>query len=274
VRRRPLGRVVAAAALAAAAAACGGGDDADGPTGDASDVDEAGFGIRTWSAAEIGAEPGTVVLTVLAPVGEGCEEPMTADVIEMSGRPDSWHITVKVPPGLPPEGCALGERTVEAELPDGTNDRDLVVGGGSRRFGATGDGYELDVSTTPCGRADCSGVAPVLAPCDEAGVAAALDTLGDEIDPGGTPGACDGSFLWVGFTTGGGGCPPTEGVGENPCAHDHGAWFIARDGQWSILAWDTPDCDELELYTLVRATDAVCADPFAGPATTTTTAPR
>jgi hypothetical protein len=208
---------------------------------------------RTWYDARYGISPTEIILTFLKPVGPGCDEQQRA-VVEQSGV--DVRAIVRVDEPWAPPGCALEPSQINLVLDAPLGQRKLLTFGSNKAFIDREGSLQLDVSSTPCGRADCSSPSPEPAACGSAPVAQAVARDIDGSDPGGDVVHCDGSFLVVDVTTGAGGCPPEQ---RQDCAHPQRAYFVARERSWRLVTYGRDmTCDNVFKATVIHFPDDAC----------------
>jgi hypothetical protein len=263
VRARGILLSVAVAVAALGVVSCG----SDGP-GDSSAKAQAatsrtasqGHGGRTWLDARRGDKTNEVILGFTGPdpsAGAECVESYKPQVVTLDDG--IREVLINVPNPMASPTCPTKRIEVSVEL-DALTEGDVIEAGYSNyRYRLTDGRFDLMPESTPCARANCSTPSPTPAPCASASYREAIEReIDGNIRVVGDP-RCDGSFLVIGIDTGSGGCAPTEGA-ASPCANEKTAYFVARDGKWSIVTYgDALTCAKVAAMTSdIRFPAALC----------------
>lgn len=228
-----------------------------------------GHHLLRWFEGELGPVDSQVRLRFYAldaADGEVCEERIRPEVVSEADRVrlrlmvyhadnPAWVDATDA------ERVSCGHRAqwLTVDLGESLGDRILAQTPGDTELRVEEGELRIVASSRPCGRVDCSTPAPVPAGCDGPALRQAIE----EID-GGSFGAaeplCDGSFLVLDAAVGAGGCLDDD-AGVNQCAHPQRAFFVARDGQWGLVTYGSPDfvsCDTVLWESVIQFPEELC----------------
>jgi hypothetical protein len=237
----------------------GGGDNRARAQAATSSTAPQSYGGRAWRDARLGDKTNEVILGFTGPdpsAGAKCVESYKPEVVSRDNG--IREILIKVPNPMARASCPTRRIEVPVEL-GALTEGDLIEAGYSNyRYRLTDGRFEVVPESTPCARADCSTSSPTPAPC---ATASYREAIAREIDGNirivSDP-RCDGSFLVIGIDTGSGGCAPSEGA-ASPCAHAKTAYFVARDGKWSVVTYaDALTCADVAAMTAIRFPASLC----------------
>lgn len=242
--------IVIVAMIAVAACGSDGAPPATAPENTTTTTRPENFSSRVVHGVRATDDPAVMEVLIDAPKCDERHEP------QVYQRNDGFDVFVKSYPVDVPADCEVVEVAVRVDLGEPLGERVVRAGGYGREYRRVGDQFELVPESTPCGRADCSTPAPVLAPCTTEAYDAAIQQI-DAVVGGPSDVRCDGSFLVLTVRLGGGACPR-----ENENCRMQRAYFVSRAGAWNLVGYNqvgTYTCAEVARRALITFPAALCS---------------